>query len=100
MARFLRTRSRNSWARPPGVSSPTAFEVRGRADQVVDDTWILGPGAVVACVAVNRFDAFRCLGGRRSETQIRGFNWTGEVDRVLGVVSRYPLPLADILEPE
>ena len=66
--------------------------------QLPGESWSLGSGRVVASLAAGRFEVFRCLGGRRSEHQIRTHDWTGDLDLVIGLVSRYPLPLADIVE--
>lgn len=63
------------------------------------DRWELGAGEVVAEVAAGRFELFRALGGRRSAAQIRALTWTGDVDRVVGLVSRYGLPAIDLHEP-
>jgi uncharacterized protein (TIGR03083 family) len=60
--------------------------------------WILGTGETVASVTADRYEAFRSLGGRRSEAQIRALPWRGDLDTILPVVSRYPLPEALIIE--
>jgi uncharacterized protein (TIGR03083 family) len=44
------------------------------------------------------FELFRTLGGRRSENQVRGLDWSGDVDRVIPHVSRYPLPQHDLVD--
>jgi uncharacterized protein (TIGR03083 family) len=59
---------------------------------VPGDEWALGAGPVVGSLRASRFEAFRVLGGRRSESQIRAMDWSGEIDAVLPVVSPYPLP--------
>lgn len=64
-----------------------------------DERLTLGPDPVVATVATDRFEAFRVLGGRRSEAQIRALDWTGDVDRVVHRLSRYPLPTTDLVDP-
>lgn len=46
----------------------------------------------------SRFEIFRTLGGRRSKAQVRALEWTGDIDRVLPVLSRYPLPSTDIAD--
>jgi uncharacterized protein (TIGR03083 family) len=58
----------------------------------------VGRGEIVAELDAPRFEAFRALGGRRSERQIRDLDWRGDLDRVLPIVSRYPLPEHDIVE--
>jgi uncharacterized protein (TIGR03083 family) len=72
----------------------------GTVVAVIDgERWELGAGEVVAEVTVGRFELFRALGGRRSAAQIRSLTWTGDVDRVAGLVSRYGLPATDLVEP-
>ena len=63
-----------------------------------DEEWTLGSGTVVLTLMGNRFEMFRCLGGRRSQEQIRAMAWKGNLDLVLPVVSRYPLPEHPIVE--
>jgi uncharacterized protein (TIGR03083 family) len=64
-----------------------------------DAEWTLGAGPVVASWAADRYEVFRSLGGRRDEAQIRAGAWTGDVDRIVGLVSRYGVPTAGIVEP-
>lgn len=59
---------------------------------------MLGSGDVVASWTADRFDMFRALGGRRTEAQIRALSWTGDVDRIVPLVSRYGLPGTDLIE--
>jgi uncharacterized protein (TIGR03083 family) len=63
-----------------------------------DEGFKIGVGEIVAELEAPRYEVFRALGGRRSERQIRGLDWRGDVDRVLPTVSRYPLPEHDIVE--
>ena len=65
---------------------------------ILDDRWVLGRGATVASLTAGKFEVFRCLGGRRSERQIRGMDWTGDLDRILRLLSRYPMPAEDLVE--
>ena len=58
-----------------------------------------GAGAVVASWATGRYEMFRALGGRRSAMQIRDGTWSGDVDLIVPLVSRYGLPAAGIVEP-
>lgn len=67
--------------------------------RIGEDEWTLGSGDVVAGWTTDRYEAFRSLGGRRSEAQIRAGAWTGDVDRIVGRVSRYGLPLLPLVEP-
>jgi len=62
------------------------------------EEWVLGSGPNVATLQADRFEVFRCLGGRRTARQIRALNWTGEPERVLGLMSPYPLPGRDLVE--
>jgi uncharacterized protein (TIGR03083 family) len=62
------------------------------------ERWMLGAGPVVASVEAARYELFRCLGGRRSVGQIRAMPWHGDLDAILPVVSRYPLPAEPITE--
>jgi hypothetical protein len=63
-----------------------------------DETWTLGPGEVVATLHTDPFEAFRLLGGRRAAEQIRDAKWSGDVDAVIGQLSRYPLPERPLVE--
>lgn len=65
---------------------------------VPGEEWTLGAGPAVGSVRASRFEAFRMLGGRRSESQIRAMDWSGEIDAVLPVLSPYPLPEHPIQE--
>lgn len=47
---------------------------------------MLGSGDVVASWTADRFDMFRAL------------SWTGDVDRIVPLVSRYGLPGTDLIE--
>lgn len=64
-----------------------------------DEEFTVGSGSVVAKLTGGRFEVFRSLGGRRSESQIRDMDWTGAVDTVLPVVSSYSVPQRPIIEP-
>lgn len=55
-----------------------------------------GSDPVVATVRAPRYELLRALGGRRSAAQLSALDWDGDVDRVLPLVSRYPLPAADL----
>jgi hypothetical protein len=60
--------------------------------------WTLGAGSEMATLKASRYELFRALGGRRSEHQIRAMDWIGDVDPMIGVLSRYPLPTSDLVE--
>ena len=62
------------------------------------ESWTLGPGAPVAELRAERFELFRALGGRRSAARIRALRWRGDAEVVAPLVSRYPLPVLDLLE--
>jgi uncharacterized protein (TIGR03083 family) len=66
---------------------------------VDDQHWTLGTGDVVATWTTDRYECLRALGGRRDEAQIRRAHWTGDVDRIVGMVSRYGPPTEGIVEP-
>ena len=77
-----------------------AAEVGSVTVRILGDEWLLGAGPVVASLAADRFDTFRCLGGRRSERQIRAMTWDGDPDRVVALMSPYPLSPIDIVEDD
>jgi hypothetical protein len=60
--------------------------------------WTLGTGSEIATLKASRYELFRALGGRRSEDQIRAMDWIGDVDPLIGVLSRYPLPTSALVE--
>ena len=66
-------RSSSAWTSTSTRSTrrSTAADVGSVAIQVPDETWVVGSGPLIASLAANRFELFRCLGGRRSERQIR-----------------------------
>jgi hypothetical protein len=70
------------------VDSGTGTVTVGAGDHQV----ALGAGATVASWRAGRFEVFRALGGRRDEAQIRAHEWTGAVDAIVPLVSRYGLP--------
>jgi uncharacterized protein (TIGR03083 family) len=61
--------------------------------------WRLGAGPVRASVTAARFELFRTLGGRRTLTEVCALSWTGDVDAIVGLVSRYPPPTHTLPEP-
>jgi uncharacterized protein (TIGR03083 family) len=65
---------------------------------VGDERWLLGTGDLVASITAPRFELFRALGGRRTLDEIRGFAWTGDLEAVVGLVSRYPVPTTTLGE--
>lgn len=62
------------------------------------ESFTAGEGPTFAELDAARYEVFRALGGRRSERQIRAMDWSGDVDRVVPIVSRYPLPERDLVE--
>jgi len=68
------------------------------AVSVGGESWVLGPGNVVAWLTASRFELFRALGGRRTGAEIAGLQWSGEFETLPGLVSRYPMPLASLHE--
>jgi hypothetical protein len=74
-----------------------------RADEVgaieviaEEEHHLVGGEAPIACVSGHPFEILRSLSGRRSLNQIRALDWTGEVDRMAPLLSRYPLPEGDL----
>lgn len=63
-----------------------------------DERFLLGAGEPVAAVAASPFELFRSLGGRRTLAEVRGLDWSGDVDTIAPLVSRYPLPAASLHE--
>ena len=63
-----------------------------------EERWTLGNGSEVATLEAPRYELFRAFGGRRSERQLRAKDWTGDVDAVVAVLSRYPIPANDLVE--
>lgn len=62
------------------------------------DTWRVGAGSEVATWTAGRFELLRSLGGRRAERQLRAQDWTGAVDAIVPLVSRYGTPAEGIVE--
>jgi len=62
------------------------------------EEWALGAGPAAGSLRTSRFEAFRMLGGRRSESQIRAMDWSSEIEAVLPAISAYPLPEHPIQE--
>jgi hypothetical protein len=54
--------------------------------------WVLGDGEPVASVTANRHALFRAISGRRSAREIRSYDWRGDPEPYLAVLSPYPLP--------
>jgi uncharacterized protein (TIGR03083 family) len=77
----------------------TGAGVGSVAVTVGDEGWVLGAGSQITTLAVERFELFRTLGGRRSAAQIRALAWSAPPDPVLPLVSPYPLPTADLVDP-
>lgn len=75
------------------AASAGAVEVRAGSERHV-----VGAGDVVATLAGDPFEILRTLSGRRSMRQIRALDWGGAVDAILPLVSRYPIPEADLDE--
>lgn len=72
-------------------------DVGSVAVEVGGERFALGDGPQVARWSPSRFEAFRTLGGRRSEAQVRAQQWEGDLDAVLSYVSAYPpLPEDDV----
>jgi uncharacterized protein (TIGR03083 family) len=61
-----------------------------------DEHHVVGSGTPVATLGADPFEILRTLSGRRSLNQIRSLPWTGEVDLMAPLLSRYPLPETDL----
>lgn len=53
---------------------------------------VAGSGGPEAVLTAEPFDALRTLSGRRTEQEIRGLAWEGDLDAVIGRLSPFPLP--------
>lgn len=63
------------------------------------DEWLLGEGEPGATLATDPFEIFRFAIGRRSEAQIRGYDWTGDPEPYLPGLSIFPFATSAITEP-
>ncbi len=57
-----------------------------------DERRVIGSGTSFATVSGDPFEILRSCGGRRSADQIRALKWTGDRERAIAGMSRYPLP--------
>jgi hypothetical protein len=71
--------------------------VRERQQATLDDLDVEWQREAVIFEEVLRLMGYE-VGGRRSEDQIRAMDWNGDVDPIIGVLSRYPLPTSDLVE--
>jgi hypothetical protein len=62
------------------------------------ERWTLGAGNEIATLKATRYELFRALGGRRSQRQLRALTWTGNVEAVATLLTRYPPPAHDLIE--
>jgi uncharacterized protein (TIGR03083 family) len=66
---------------------------RGAVEIAVDgESHVAGAGKVRASLRGDPFEVLRALSARRSRDQIRALDWSGDVDAVLDLLARYPLP--------
>jgi uncharacterized protein (TIGR03083 family) len=71
----------------------------GAVEIVADEEHhVVGGGPPVATLRATPFEVLRTLSGRRSRAQIAAMAWTGDRDRVLTSLSRYPLPETDLFD--
>jgi hypothetical protein len=63
-----------------------------------DEKHVAGEGTVQAAVQAEPFELLRVLSARRSPAQIRSLEWTGDLDPIIEVVARYPLPERDLFD--
>ena len=64
------------------------------------DTFVAGAGPTVATLTASRYELFRSLGGRRRASQIRRPDWEGNAEAIVPLVSQYPRPHRDLVEPQ
>lgn len=58
-----------------------------------------GSGEPGATVRASTYELFRALAGRRSEAQVRAYEWEGDPAPYLAILSPFgPLPAADVIE--
>lgn len=66
-----------------------------------DDGWSFdaGPDPQVTVNAPDSFELFRALSGRRSRAQVLAYDWSGDPEPYLPILSRFgPLPETDVAE--
>ena len=63
------------------------------------DEWLLGDGEPGATLTTEPFEIFRFAIGRRSEAQIRAYDWTGDPEPYLSGMSVFPFADSAITEP-
>lgn len=64
-----------------------------------DEEWTVGEGDPGATVTTTPLELFRALSGRRSAAQVRAYQWDGDPEPYLPVLSPFgPLPTADVRE--
>jgi uncharacterized protein (TIGR03083 family) len=62
------------------------------------DEWLLAEGEPTVTLQAEEYDLLRGLIGRRSENQIRAWEWSGEPDPFLPHLSPFPFASSDIAE--
>lgn len=55
--------------------------------------WQLGPPPPVARLRTTGLEALRVIGGRRSFEEARALDWSGDVERVIGLLDAYAEPI-------
>lgn len=83
-----------------GAVDVTVLDAAG-PDGSAGESFRLGAGASVAAVRAGGLELFRAIGGRRTLTEIRALDWSGEgatVAAVTAVVSCYGHPAASLGE--
>jgi hypothetical protein len=68
--------------------------------RVTVEQWgtIAGDGPASACVVADRFEFVRAMAGRRSAAEICRWNWSGDPEAYLAVISETGLPVDEIRE--
>ncbi len=65
----------------------------GSIEVIADDERLtIGTGPAFASLSGDPFEVLRACSGRRSADQIRHLTWTGDSERAIAGMSRYPLP--------
>lgn len=63
------------------------------------DEWLLGEGEPGATLSTETFEIFRFGIGRRSEAQIRAYDWSGDPDPYVPGMSVFPFATSAVAEP-
>jgi hypothetical protein len=81
-----------------GVSRKLSGANLGLRLRSANQEWELGEGEPGASVAVEPFELFRALAGRRSPRQVAQWKWQGDPGPYFGLISIFPLRATDLVE--